>query len=364
MPAGPSLQLTLSPIGPQPRWAVLLRPVLALPQFLAVSVLGVIALFATVGGWVVALLTGRNPAHRFVVGWLRALGRAGAYSALLSSTYPHLTLAEDPSAETEVRLEPAVLRRVTVLLRGVLALPALLLATVLAVGMVVPWLVAWILTLLRGELPAPLARGFAVTWRFQLRTLAYLLVVQEPYPSGLRGDPAEPPLEVGAFPSVDRSRWELRGGGWVTVGLEALCGLATTALLCLAGVALVTAAEAPGPLWAYTYRPDVAALPPSAAAVNFDLIQPVVSWDLLSGDCDLLAEALAAVSTDPPYPDPVLEAQFALGQRQLRQATLTCAYALAQHRAASFPVLRAELHDGAATISQFLGGVPIPSGWL
>ena len=70
---------------------------LAIPHYITLAVLGVLALLVTILAWLLILLTGRYPRglFEFVVGVLRWGTRVGAYAFLLTTDrYPPFRLSE------------------------------------------------------------------------------------------------------------------------------------------------------------------------------------------------------------------------------------------------------------------------------
>jgi hypothetical protein len=56
------------------------------------------------------------------------------------------------------------------------------------VGAFLAGIVAWLIVLVRGEMPAALHQGFAAVLRFQARVLGFALLLTSAYPAGLFGD--------------------------------------------------------------------------------------------------------------------------------------------------------------------------------
>ena len=87
----PNAEADLHRILPIFKW------LLAIPHYIALAVLGVLALLVTILAWLLILLTGRYPRglFEFVVGVLRWGTRVGAYAFLLTTDrYPPFTLSE------------------------------------------------------------------------------------------------------------------------------------------------------------------------------------------------------------------------------------------------------------------------------
>ena len=82
------------PPTPRDRFTVLLRPILALPHFFALWLLGAAWAVTTLAAWIVILFTGRMPRalFRFGVGVLRWSTRVEAYLLLVHDEYPPFAL--------------------------------------------------------------------------------------------------------------------------------------------------------------------------------------------------------------------------------------------------------------------------------
>ena len=87
----PNAETDLNRILPIFKW------LLAIPHYIVLIVLGVLAVLATILAWLLILLTGRYPQgmFEFVVGVLRWSYRVGAYAFLLvTDRYPPFQLSE------------------------------------------------------------------------------------------------------------------------------------------------------------------------------------------------------------------------------------------------------------------------------
>lgn len=85
------------PIAPEPRdrWSVALRPLLVIPQLVALWVIGIGWCLATIAAWFAILFTGTHPRslYAFGVGALRWTARVEAYLLLLRDEYPPFSLS-------------------------------------------------------------------------------------------------------------------------------------------------------------------------------------------------------------------------------------------------------------------------------
>jgi len=105
----------------------------------------------------------------------------GAYGLLLADPWPSLRARPRP---IELDLPEATRqRRATVLLRPLLALPAVVFASVLAVVSLSAAVVAWFPCAASARMPAGLQELGVYCLRFHAQTLAFVLLLTERYPS-------------------------------------------------------------------------------------------------------------------------------------------------------------------------------------
>lgn len=213
-PAAPVLVAFGAPAR-QRRLTVVLRPLLALPQLVALVALAPVVGVVTVIGWFCALATGRLPrwAADRLVGWGRWQTRVAAYLLLLTDVYPPFS-RDDAAYPVPVTARPDRLNRWSVAFRLLLGLPAMVVAATVLYGIAtIVLVVSWFVVLVTGELPSSLHQVFAATVRYQTRLTGYLTLVTSEYPWGLLGDPepgADGPDWLPAPPSpVDDPYWQM-----------------------------------------------------------------------------------------------------------------------------------------------------------
>jgi hypothetical protein len=153
------------------RLAVLFRIPLAIVPAIGLIVWTAVAAVALVVSWPVAVVQAEIPqrVHRLQLGYLLSVTRFVAWFALVGGT----------SLEAR-RLRH---RRVTVFLRPLLALPAVVLASVLAVALAWTAFAAWFVSLARGRTTQGLLELGAFCIRYQAETLAYFLLLTPRYPA-------------------------------------------------------------------------------------------------------------------------------------------------------------------------------------
>ena len=175
---------------PQRRWTVLIRIILAIPQFIVLFFVGIGAFVVAVLGWFAALLTGRLPESfaRFLLGYVRWSTRVNAYEFLLTDAYPPFALDPDPNYPVDVTVTTGRLNRFAVFFRIILVVPAAIVSGVITYGMQVFSFITWIITLATGRMPDPIFGASAAAIRWQTRMYAYFLMLTSYYPSDLLGD--------------------------------------------------------------------------------------------------------------------------------------------------------------------------------
>lgn len=186
----PILLAVPQPTG-QRRLTVLLRIILVIPHLVALWALGIAAEVIAVIGWFGALFTGRLPrfAEDYLSGYLHWQVRVSAYCVLLTEAYPPFTLGDSDYPVRVAIPPPGPLNRLAVFFRLILAIPAAIINGLLVWGgWTVILLIAWLITLVTGTMPASLYQAYAAVLRFYARYLGYLVMLTGEYPSEIFGD--------------------------------------------------------------------------------------------------------------------------------------------------------------------------------
>jgi hypothetical protein len=148
-----------------------------------VSGWSVLAACALVVAWIGASLTGRVPArpHRFLSAYVRYTGQVTAWFNLLSERYPSAARTRTHPFGVDVP-EPVRQPRLPALLRPLLALPALLLASVFRVVLALSAVAGWFTALALGRTTEGLQELGTFCLRYELEAVAYLLLLTPRYP--------------------------------------------------------------------------------------------------------------------------------------------------------------------------------------
>lgn len=172
-------------------WRPVVQWLLAIPHFLILYGLQLVARAAAVIAWFAIVFTGRLPEGlaKLLSLYIRYNNRATAYAGFLREEYPPFTydtVAHEPGDYPPVRthLAPALedRNRLTVGFRLILAIPQLVVVAVLAVAAVVVWIIAFFAVLFTGRWPEGL-RTFVVGYtRWLTRVEAYVGLLTDTYP--------------------------------------------------------------------------------------------------------------------------------------------------------------------------------------
>lgn len=167
------------------RLIVFFRPLLAIPHLAWLVLWSAAAIVAAVGAWAAALVTGQVPLalHGFLAAYVRYATHVLAFLFLVGRRFPGFAGAAG-SFDVDVEIgAPDRQRRSTTLLRLFLALPAILIAGLLAGAAFVVASLGWWCALVTGRMPERLLNVGASCLRFGVQTYAYLFLLTDRYPS-------------------------------------------------------------------------------------------------------------------------------------------------------------------------------------
>lgn len=193
------VRLRLADDGRRSRLTVLFRYLLSLPHFIWLVLWGVASFVAAIAQWFITLVRGRPaaPLHRFLAAFVRYSSHVTAFLFLVGNPFPGFTGARGypidvtlPGPERQNRWRTAF--------RGILALPAFLIAAALSYVLYVVAFLAWFAALATGNMPTGLRNLGAVSIRYLAQTYAYAYLVTEryPYASPALRPPAAPEPEA------------------------------------------------------------------------------------------------------------------------------------------------------------------------
>jgi Domain of unknown function (DUF4389) len=185
------------------RLTVLFRIVLAVPHLVWATVWGYALVFFIPFQWLWALFAGRleDDVHAFLGRYVRYHLHLYAYLLLLANPWP--PFRGRPGYPVDVELDDARSQsRAGVFFRLVLAVPALVFASVLQVVLYTIAFLGWFASLALGRLPEGMGELGAYCLRYQTQTAAYVLLLTSTYPSlaggsGQRRSVSPAPRELG-----------------------------------------------------------------------------------------------------------------------------------------------------------------------
>ncbi len=181
---------------------------MVIPQLVVLILLNIVAFFAVVAAWFVALFTGRldGPLREFIAGVLRWNIRVEGYFFFLTDEYSPFSLDEEENYPVRLAIPPpAELNRAAVLVRIFIAIPGWIVASVLGGGLSIVSIGSWFMLLVTGRMPEPLFEATRAVVRYQERFYGYLTMLTPEYPWGPLGD------DTSQLPATDPNEaWSIR----------------------------------------------------------------------------------------------------------------------------------------------------------
>jgi hypothetical protein len=172
-------------------WRPLVQWLLAIPHFLILDALQLLARAVAVIGWFAILFTGKLPEGLAgVLGlYIRYNNRVAAYAGFLREEYPPFAFdttfpdpGNDPPVRTGFAPELEDRNRLTVGFRLILAIPQIIVVALLGIAAFLVWVIAFFAVLFTGRWPKGL-RTFVVGYvRWFTRVEAYVGLLTDRYP--------------------------------------------------------------------------------------------------------------------------------------------------------------------------------------
>lgn len=166
------------------RLTVLFRALLALPHLIWLQLWAIVVFFVAVANWLATLSIGRSPQwlHRFLAAYLRYAYHVYAFLYLIANPFPGF-VGKAGSYPFEIVIAPRERQnRWKTGFRIILAIPALILASVYSALAFVVAVLGWFSSLARGRMPRGLRNAGALALRYQAQTYGYLLLLTDAYP--------------------------------------------------------------------------------------------------------------------------------------------------------------------------------------
>jgi Domain of unknown function (DUF4389) len=171
------------------RWRPFVQWLLAIPLWIVVYVLGIVAGICAFIGWFAALFTGQLPdaLGNLIAGYYRLYWRTTTYASFLRAKYPSFALSmgytdpgDDP-AWLEVQ-RPDKLSRLAVLFRIILVIPQLIALFFVGIALYFVSIVAFFVVIIAGRWPSGLAEFVIGAHRWVLRVDGWFNLLVDPYP--------------------------------------------------------------------------------------------------------------------------------------------------------------------------------------
>ena len=166
------------------RLTVAFRIILAIPHLIVSQVWGYLAQVLAVVQWFIAVFTGKRNEGIWNLqqSWLMYAARVNGYTNLLYDEYPAFgTEPGNVPVRTSMSFEEDA-NRLTVGLRLLWAIPALIVAAVVGIGAAVVLVISWFAILFTGTMPRGMWDFVLKVVRYTLQVQAYCLLMTDEYP--------------------------------------------------------------------------------------------------------------------------------------------------------------------------------------
>jgi hypothetical protein len=171
------------------RWRVIGNYILAIPHFIILYVLRIVAEVLAIVAWFAIVFTGQLPPGigNFLAGIERYQWRVLTFALFLREPYPAFGI---PSGYGEPGGDPAWLNivpaqqysRLAVILRFLFIIPQALFGIVLVIGLEVAWIIAFFAVLITGRWPLGLRKFVVGVGFWSTRVNAWYFLLADPYP--------------------------------------------------------------------------------------------------------------------------------------------------------------------------------------
>jgi hypothetical protein len=166
------------------RLTVFFRILLAIPHFIWLTLWGIANAVVLLISWFAALFTKRVPVglHDFMARYLPYQTHVLGYITLAANPYP--PFGGSPGYPIDLTVAPPVEQgRLGVFFRLLLAIPALVLSSVMNYLVYALVFFAWVICIVLGRIPEGMRNLIAFTIRYHVQTGAYYSLLTSRYPS-------------------------------------------------------------------------------------------------------------------------------------------------------------------------------------
>lgn len=170
----------------QDRLKTFFRLILIIPWYIVGSVYGIAAFIVAFLAWFALLFTGRYPdgLYRFNAGVLRFTGRAYAFGMLQTDQWPSFGFDDDQAYPIRVEVDPPLPKynRWKVFFRLIVGIPVMFMVTLMSYLYQLTAVIAWFHIVFMGRTSGGVHNALTTGLAYQLRTMAYFLLVTETLP--------------------------------------------------------------------------------------------------------------------------------------------------------------------------------------
>ena len=184
LPAPHPIHLVVTDDLQRNRLTVFFRILLVIPHLIWLTLWGIVVSFAIFFAWVVGIFAGRIPdgLHGFIASYLRYQTHVRAYWFLAADPFPAFSGAAGYPVDVVIAA-PEKQSRLTIFFRLLLAIPALIVVTLLMYVAEIVAFLAWFYALILGNLHSGL-RDVLVYWlRYDVQAFGYVALLTQRYPT-------------------------------------------------------------------------------------------------------------------------------------------------------------------------------------
>ncbi len=190
VPAYPAT-FTFDPPESIARWRVIGNVILAIPHLIIAYVLNIVAEVLAFVAWILGVFTGKVPEGILgvIAMTLRYSTRASIYASFLKEEYPPFTFAttladpgDDPRVRVDFGSETEGRNRLTILFRIILAIPHIIVISLISIVALFVFVIAWFAVLFTGKWPTGLRNFVIGLTRWTTRLNAYMYLLTDEYP--------------------------------------------------------------------------------------------------------------------------------------------------------------------------------------
>ncbi len=166
------------------RLTVAFRLILVIPHLIWLALWGIVVFFAVIASWFATLISGQTPdgLHDFIAQYLRYQTQVYGYLLFLGDPYPGFMGTDPYDADLSIA-PPAPQNRLTVAFRIILAIPVLIVSSIIGYLIEIVGIISWVACLFTGAMPLGLRNLTAWTIRFTAQTHAYMGLLTDRYPN-------------------------------------------------------------------------------------------------------------------------------------------------------------------------------------